>query len=1340
MLVLRRSAPGRVPPLAVAVLVAAMAVVCAAGIARAEIVHKPLFELAEVPATGPHGEPVAIPGPPVSRRESLTVDSGHVWLAEGSIFGQSRVDEFDAKTGAFIAQPMHLEASPELHPTCFGYACGEGIAVGHGPGGAAVYVGGERNGVSAVSVFNEAGELKATWNGAATPAGSFGVFTGFKGETVGTITDVAVDNSTSPLNPGSGDVFVEVGVPFGSEQPRVIDVFHPEANGEERYVGQITGPSPGEPFGYIPRMGVDEANGDLFVADLGKGSEQSAVEVFEPTGLGSYVFAHKLGGPPPDGAFHSSGAIAVDGATGETYVADSPREAPNRIDQFSAAGAYIGHLESPPATAALAVDPESHDLYTTTLAYGPDLVIPDVTTGAVSNQTPRSVTLNGTVNPDGAGEARCQFDYGTTPALGEAAPCEPETVPNGEGAVTVHAVLSKFERNTTYYYRLQAGNAQGTNPGEARQDRQFTTSGAVINSASVLDVSADSATFGANIAPGGTPTSYYFEYGPSVAYGKQAPAAPGTSIGSGRGAVEVPVVHVNGLAAGSVVHYRVVALSEPQPGEIETLYSRDYTLTTQAAGGSFLLPDGRRWELVSPASKLGALIEPHGEGLITQAAADGSAIAYQTTSPTERDPQGGFAHEETVLSSHGAAGWSSLDISEPNLVPVHPTATIGKEFQIFSEDLSRAAIQPIENVFTPFSPEASETTPYLRTNYLGGSAANVCRTGCYRPLVTGKAGFANVPAGTVFGGEPEGFCANDLCGPHFQGASPDLSHVVLSSSAQLTSTPAPAEGEGLYEWSEGELQLLDVLPTGEEGPAVLAGSSGEEMGVRHSVSANGERVIMEGGSQGGGGVYLREVAVAGRPQGETIRLDVPQGGSGPSTKAVYMDASADGSRVFFLDGGKLMAGSSPGGQDLYEYDLNAPPGSRLSDLSIDPNAGQAADVATVIGASEDGSYVYFAAAGALVAGASDGECPISVSERVQKEKEREQQGLPARENCNLYVRHEGVTRLVAALPSADIYDWSKELNFFGDEPLLARVSPNGGWLAFLSAGELAGEDTHDAGSGQPDVEVYVYDAASGSVACASCNPTGARPVGRRVEYITGLAQRWVAAFVPAWTEPNYSDPSRAAHQPRYLSDSGRLFFDSTDALVPQDVNGVEDVYEWEPAGAGGCSTASATFTTRSQGCVDLISSGTSPEPSELLDASETGGDVFIRTQSKLAPADYDTAFDVYDARECTSALPCPVVTPQPPACTTETSCKAPPAQQPALYGAPASATFSGTGNLAPASRPVVTTKAKPGSRSKAKGRSGCRKRARRRCLKVDKHKGAGRRVQRKIKLGGGGGR
>ena len=40
---------------------------------------------------------------------------------------------------------------------------------------------------------------------------------------------------------------------------------------------------------------------------------------------------------------------------------------------------------------------------------------------------------------------------------------------------------------------------------------------------------------------------------------------------------------------------------------------------------------------------------------------------------------------------------------------------------------------------------------------------------------------------------------------------------------------------------------------------------------------------------------------------------------------------------------------------------------------------------------------------------------------------------------------------------------------------------------------------------------------------------------------------WLSADVPGWT---MFELSQGIHQPRYLSDSGRLFFNSREALVP----------------------------------------------------------------------------------------------------------------------------------------------------------------------------------------------
>src|SRR5262249_13659994 len=78
--------------------------------------------------------------------------------------------------------------------------------------------------------------------------------------------------------------------------------------------------------------------------------------------------------------------------------------------------------------------------------------------------------------------------------------------------------------------------------------------------------------------------------------------------------------------------------------------------------------------------------------------------------------------------------------------------------------------------------------------------------------------------------------------------------------------------------------------------------------------------------------------------------------------------------------------------------------------------------------------------------------------------------------------------------------------------------------------------------------------------------------------------------------------------------------------------GVENVYEYEPAGVGSC--------TAQEGCTGLISSGTSEQESAFVDAGETGADAFFVTAQPLVAADRDTNFDLYDARVCTSESPC----------------------------------------------------------------------------------------------------
>jgi hypothetical protein len=239
-------------------------------------------------------------------------------------------------------------------------------------------------------------------------------------------------------------------------------------------------------------------------------------------------------------------------------------------------------------------------------------------------------------------------------------------------------------------------------------------------------------------------------------------------------------------------------------------------------------------------------------------------------------------------------------------------------------------------------------------------------------------------------------------------------------------------------------------------------------------------------------------------------------------------------------------------------------------------------------------------------------------------------------------------------------------------------------------------------------------------------------------------EHWLAASVPGWT---VTGDGLALYQSRYLGDEGRLFFDSPADLVPAATNAKEDVYEFEPEGIGSCtsstSSASAVYVRELDrspvgGCVGLISSGTSSEESAFLDSSVSGEDVFFLTAAKLAPQDTDDALDVYDAHVCSPASPCPAGTVTvPPACSNAESCRAAPAAQPEVFGAPASATLGGPGNPAPP--PAIKPKAKPLTRAQklTKALKECHSKKgkkRKACEKAARHKYGARAKKSTLKI------
>jgi hypothetical protein len=1210
-------------------------------------------------------------------------ESGDVYVADT---GNQRVDKF-GPGGEFLfawgwgVADGHTEAPQTCTTDCFtgvyGGGSGElrspaGVAVDNDPLSASyrdVYVVDTAN--ARVEKFDSAGNFLLAFGGGVNETTSGDVC--LAGEACRAGTGGSEPGEFEGLHESGGVAVDAAGNVFVGDLNRVQEF---SAGGVS--VAQIALPG----TGYIKALVVD-AGGDVYM----QGSELSGVRKFE--GCAGACTGVELG--EPRDASGEFGYFARDflslGAAGELFVADGVQRQSDHVREFDPSGAEVASFDAGTEGGELGIAFSSGigGLYVLDLGkvrvVGVPPAGPLIVNATGAELQPTTASVNAVVNPEGH-ETTYHMEYGTTVAYGSSTP--PASLAGSAFEdEPVSVALSGLQPRTTYHFRVVASNSAGTTFGE---DQTFTTlPPALIDSESVSGVTATSATLAAQLNPLGRDTTYRFEYGTDTSYGTSVPVLDGDA---GSGASDVPLsALVENLTPGTVYHFRVVASNS-----LGVVVGVDRVFSTQGAEAP-VLPDGRAWEMVSPPDKGGYALD--GIGLVLgadiQAAADGRAITYMAHGPVGAEPKGNrSAAYSQVFSSRSADGWSSLDITTPHEAVTGATDDTFTEYQVFSPDLSVGLLAP--NGFTPLAPSATEKTPYLRE-----------ASGEYVPLVTA----GNVPPGTKFGqieenGTPVG---GDVV---MAGVSPDLRHVVLTSGPPLTEGIVGIVGrENLFEWFGGSLRLVSVLPDGkaasEEGTAAL-GFQGAN--VRHAVSDDGSRVFWAGvnGSSGAKSLYMRDVS-----RGETVQLNTVQPGArgGPSSPQ-FTVASSDGSRVFFKDTSQLTPDSTAkGGFDLYMCEIVEVAGKlacRLKDLTVDSNQGESANVlGTAIGAGEDGRYVYFVANGVLAAGATPGACPEAPRPGVV---------------CNLYLYDAvaGVTRFIAQLSGEDASDWyavgGQSLHV-----LTAGVSPDGRYLAFMSERSLTGYDNTDAHSGQHDVEVFLYDAGTGRVTCASCNPSGARPQGEfdsgafpglLVDRYSGnWSGHWLAGLIPGWTDVGEFE-DRAYYRSRYLSDSGRLFFDSPDALVPGDGNGAEDVYEYEPSGVGGC--------TKPGGCVGLLSSGTSGAESAFLDASETGNDVFFLTAARLVGQDLDGALDVYDARVCSVSSPCLTSPPAPGVpCATADSCRAAPSSQPGVFGAPPSATFSGAGNPGPgASKPVAKKRVLSVAQRRAVALRKCRAKPRRR--------------------------
>ena len=330
--------------------------------------------------------------------------------------------------------------------------------------------------------------------------------------------------------------------------------------------------------------------------------------------------------------------------------------------------------------------------------------------------------------------------------------------------------------------------------------------------------------------------------------------------------------------------------------------------------------------------------------------------------------------------------------------------------------------------------------------------------------------------------------------------------------------------------------------------------------------------------------------------------DVTEGVKNPAEPAVYVGASKDGSKVFFMTKTELTKEAEVLGLhdwELYEYNTDAGEGeAALVRVSRGENAegkpgGVAGGVQSVPALAADGAAVYFNSSVELVRHAGGGgglyryDTGAGTTAYVAPSP-----GYPGKGTSTGSAWYEGALGSLAGL----------------DVDVGYYTTADGDFLLFASSQNITGYDSN----GQEELYRYGYEPTSpsgGSVVCVSCDPGGARP-------------SYSASFTRSAVRGD--NPGGAA--PRAISEDGRyVFFDTAESLVPADTNGKLDVYEWEQEGAGGCAAGSG-------GCISLITTGQDTRDSFFLDSSPDGRNVFFGTHAQLVPADQDNQGNLYDAR------------------------------------------------------------------------------------------------------------
>jgi hypothetical protein len=571
--------------------------------------------------------------------------------------------------------------------------------------------------------------------------------------------------------------------------------------------------------------------------------------------------------------------------------------------------------------------------------------------------------------------------------------------------------------------------------------------------------------------------------------------------------------------------------------------------------------------------------------------------------------QNGSLTSEQYLSTRSPNGWSMASLSTPQ-GPSQPAALT------FSGDTT-----PVVSFTSDFS-AAFVNSPFDSDPLDQDRAMDVYRV---EPS-SGSSSLASLPdSGPMVQGFAGGTDGELLPGAYLAGSSADGSHVVFETEGQLPVAPGTTVdthtwGEEAYDRTGGHTYLVGVLPDGSApacGAEVGQGPRSAFTGGNHfsdgAVSPDGSNVVFSsfGNQPECGGATD---GLGGYLNPDTLYLRENDTKTVQLPGLLFGGRTADGSKILTL--GDMPDSPSPA--PIYEYDI-----ATGQTTTIGMGEG-------LLGYSADGSHVYYAGMGGNLYLWDNG-----TTTHIPGTGGPFEPGIPGEgpggypQAARLYPSYRTPTAFVVDMPA---------------------VTPDGSKMVFVDFANITGYN------GNRQSEVYLYNAGTDSVTCVSCNPN--------VPGALSEADIRLNQF-------DSEDPFVPLSVPVVSDDGSRVFFETGEALVPQDTNGLEDVYEWD------------------DGRVSLLSSGQGSLASFLVGVGDDGNDVFITTGDRLLPQVEDNVEHIYDARVDGGF---PYI---PPVYGCEAGqCQAQPGAPP-VFAAPGSSVFSGPGNTAPPAPVANAPKGKP---------------------------------------------